>query len=138
MQPIDTKVGDKIVPFRNPKIHSKKQNSPIQSFDKQAIIESLQKPYYLFDFKEWAELSKKDPELFEQRRKQVIGEFIDQCRENNKKRIAGLQWRIEQERRLSSSSMGTCIRLYNMMWEQVLGDNGMLENLKTLSNRSLG
>jgi len=119
--------SDKVVPIRPPQI----PGIP-KSYSKQDIIDSLEKPFYEFDFAEWAELSKSDPELFETRRQEVIGQFLGQCQERNSSRIQGLQWRIEQERKLSPSPMASCLHIYTMMWDHLTGDNGMLSHLRTL------
>lgn len=115
---------DNVIPFPQPQPKSNRV------FDKQAIIDSLNSPYYLFDFNEWAELSDSDPELFEKRRKEVIDKQIERCEDRNLKRIQGIQWRIEQERRLSTSSMDSCLRVYNMMWDHFAGSEGLAECLK--------
>jgi len=127
LKTINNQPTNNVVPFRQ-----KTKYEIATTFNKQAIIDSLEKPFYLFDFSEWAELSKSDPQQFEQRRKEVIERQMSQCREQNIPRIKGLQWRIEQERKLASSSMDSCIRIYNMMWDHVLADNGMLKALQSI------
>jgi len=75
-----------------------------------------------FDFDEWAELARRDPELFEDKRRKVIEEHIKQCIENNcsavKRSLQGLQFRIDMERRKSKNPMGSCTRLSCMLMEQ--------------------
>jgi len=87
---------------------------------------------FKFDFSEWSELANSDPEAFELRRQQAIEQAILAMPDNKQKRIRGLQWRIDQERRMAKSPMAACIKLSNMMWEQVLGDNGLLNSLKNI------
>ena len=74
-----------------------------------------------FDFDEWAELAKRDPELFENNRRKVIEEHFKQNIENRclaeKRLLYGLQFRIDMERRKSKSPMDLCIRLSCMLME---------------------
>jgi len=76
----------------------------------------------VFEFDEWAELAKLDPELFEDNRRKVIEEHFKQNIENGclaKKRLLhGLQFRIDMERRKSKNPMGSCTRLSRMLMEQ--------------------
>jgi len=75
-----------------------------------------------FDFDEWAELAKRDPELFEDKRRKVIEEHIKQSIENRclavKRSLQGLQFRIDMERRRSKNPKDSYIRLSRMLMEQ--------------------
>lgn len=70
-----------------------------------------------FDWETWSELAQTDPVAFEERRKQTIDAFIARAPEARRARLLALQCRIDLERRRSSSALGACIRLSNMMWE---------------------
>jgi hypothetical protein len=83
-----------------------------------------------FDFSEWSDLAAKDPKAFEKRREQTIEAAILAMPGAKQQRIRALQWRIDQERKRSKSPMAACIRLSNMMWENLLGENGLLDNLR--------
>lgn len=83
-----------------------------------------------FDFSEWSHLAATDPKAFEKRRKQTIEAAIRSIPDAKQQRIRCLQWRIDQERNLSKSPMAACIRLSNMMWENLLGENGLLDSLR--------
>jgi len=91
------------------------------------------------DFDGWFDtmmtMAKNDPEAFELLRVQMINNVIDEAPEDNRRRLIGLQWRVDQERRLARTPMGACIRISNMMWESVTGENGLLEQLNQLSMR---
>ncbi len=75
-----------------------------------------------FDFDEWAELAKRDPESFEDKRRKVIEEHIKHGIENRclavKRSLQGLQFRIDMERRKSKNPMDSYIRLSRMLMEQ--------------------
>ena len=90
-----------------------------------------------FDFSEWSHLADTDPQAFELKREQVIESVIQSMPDAKQERMRRLQWRIDQERRLAKSPMAACIRLSNMMWENVLGKNGLLDNLRHLDYQRL-
>ncbi len=88
--------------------------------------ESLQ-----IDFTEWAELATLDPEAFEEKREQVVESFIRSVpTKSRRKRLRHLQWQIDGIRHRSQSPLGACVKITNMMWDSVYGENGLLETLK--------
>lgn len=86
-----------------------------------------------FDFDEWSQLASSDPEAFEQKRQEAINKIIQNAPEARQKRLRCLQWRIDQTRRLSSTPLSACIKISKLMWDSVLGENGMLDALKGLA-----
>ena len=72
-----------------------------------------------FDFDEWKTLAKHDPNKFEQRRRERIERVILARPDHRQRRLRGLQFRIDMERRRSKSALGACIRISRMMMEQV-------------------
>jgi len=86
------------------------------------------------DFDLWSDLAKKDINTFESMRLAAIEEFIESAPERHRHRLRCLQWRIDQERRLSHSPMGACIRISRMMWESLVGDDGLVDHLRDLSS----
>jgi len=89
------------------------------------------------DFDHWLELAK-DRQAFEALRRSMIDQVIEQAPESQRDRLRRLQWRIDQERRLSASPMGACIRISRMMWEQMVGQGGLVKHLSGLHRRGLG
>lgn len=87
-----------------------------------------------FDFDNWAELAKADPEAFESKRKQLIDDFIASAPESLRKRLVGFQWRIDMERERCDNPLQACIRISNMMWDMVYADRGFLWSLQALSD----
>lgn len=89
------------------------------------------------DFDSWfdtmMEMAQKDPEGFERLRQKMINDVIDDAPEDNRRRLIGLQWRVDQERRLAKTPLGACIRISNMMWDSVTGEGGLLEQLNSVS-----
>jgi hypothetical protein len=82
------------------------------------------------DFDAAMELARKDPEAFEQYRKDVIEALIARAPERNRQHLRRLQWRIEQERKRASNPMSACVKLYRMMWESFAGECGLIEALQ--------
>jgi hypothetical protein len=80
-------------------------------------------------FDDWGALAKSDPEAFEQRRKEVIEQFIAGLPPNRQQRLRRLQWRVDMERQRCANPMQSCLRLYSMMWNSVYGKQGLQETL---------
>ena len=89
---------------------------------------------FLFDFDEWSRLAKSDPAAFEARRLALIEEYLGQFAPLDQRRLRGLQFRIDMERRRARTPMAACLRLSSMMWDSVLGNRG----LKNAMERLLG
>ncbi|MCB1851285.1 MAG: DUF3135 domain-containing protein [Gammaproteobacteria bacterium] len=81
------------------------------------------------DFKQWVEMAKNDPELFENLRQKAINEVIEKAPEAQRQRLRCLQWRIDQERNRSQSALGLCLWISRLMWESVTGRGGLFESL---------
>ncbi len=84
------------------------------------------------DFDEWARLAAEDPAAFERRRAEVIDDFIAHAPPERRQRLRGLQWRIDGVRKTAANPTAACIRISSMMWDSVLGENGLLESLEAL------
>jgi hypothetical protein len=72
-----------------------------------------------FDFDAWASLAREDPEEFERRRRAAINALIASSPESQR-RLAGIQFRIDMERRLAHTPLRACLRLSGMMWDTFL------------------
>ncbi len=84
------------------------------------------------DFDRWSALARHNPEAFEAMRLAAISALIETTPPQSRGRLRRLQWRIDQERRLCSSSLGACIRISSMMWDSLAGSGGLLEQLEQL------
>ena len=85
-----------------------------------------------FDFDQWVRLAREDPERFEQLRQQKIAEMIAEVPEEIRKRMEGLQWKIDQMRQTASNPMASCIRISSLMWDTVLGEDGLVQSIESL------
>jgi len=86
------------------------------------------------DFDEAMELARKDPEAFEQYRRDVIEALIARAPERNRQHLRCLQWRIEQERKLASNPIAACVKLYQMMWDSFAGESGLVDTIHNVRN----
>ncbi|HIF51831.1 MAG TPA: DUF3135 domain-containing protein [Thiotrichaceae bacterium] len=90
-----------------------------------------------FDFDEWVKLAKEDPDAFESKRKQAIQEILDDTSPEIKRRMEGIQWQIDQICSTSSNPMSSCLKISQMMWGNVLGENGLVEHMHRLNSPEL-
>jgi Protein of unknown function (DUF3135) len=86
-----------------------------------------------FDFDKWAKLAKENPDAYEEMRQKMIQEVIDSTSPEVKRRMEGLQWKIDQIRSTSTNPMSSCLKISQMMWDNVLGDDGLLDSMRQLS-----
>lgn len=89
---------------------------------------------FAFDFDEWASLAKANPHAFEERRQALIDNFLGQFPDPERRRLRGLQFRIDMERRRARTPMAACIRLSSMMWDSLLGHGGLVNAIDRFLN----
>lgn len=87
-----------------------------------------------FDFDEWVRLAKENPDAYEDMRQKMIQEVIDSTSPEIKRRMEGLQWKIDQIRSTSTNPMASCLKISQMMWDNVLGEDGLLDHMRQLSD----
>jgi hypothetical protein len=87
-----------------------------------------------FNFDDWAELAQRDAEAFEQRRREVIEAAIAEAPDHMHTRLQRLQWRIDAERNRYKHPLKSCVVIFNMMWDSVYGEHGLLQALNALNN----
>ncbi len=83
-----------------------------------------------FDFDRWAILARQDPAAFERHRRVEIVRLLRSVPIGRRRRLRGLQWRIDQVRRTSGTPLAACIRISQMMWESVQGEHGLVAALQ--------
>ncbi len=88
-----------------------------------------QSPGSDFDFEEWAELAKVDPQAFEAKREEVIAQLISKASPRVQTRLRGMQWRIDMDRRRAPNPLSSCMNIFNQMWASVYGERGLLDAL---------
>ena len=91
-----------------------------------------------FNFDEWLELSKKDPESFESRRLQEIEELISSAPEDKQQRLRCLQWKIDRVRDKMATPMAACVAISDMMWDSLDTLNQLYHDCETVTTRKDG
>ena len=84
------------------------------------------------NFEEGTSLAQNDNAAFEKRRSCVIEDFIQNSPCHLQRRLRGLQFRVDMERRRARTPMGACVRISGMMWDAFLGEGGLRDTLNTL------
>jgi hypothetical protein len=87
-----------------------------------------------FQFDYWAKLAVSDPDGFENARRQMIESLIDSAPEHHQPRLRGLQWQVDRTRERSSSALGSCAKISNLMWDKLLGDGGLVQQIERLTH----
>lgn len=87
-----------------------------------------------YDFDSLSQLAQSDPQAFEAKRLEMIGQLIADAPEEMRQRLRSFQWRIDRERERSDNPLQACIRLSNMMWDMVYADRGFLWSLQALAD----
>jgi hypothetical protein len=72
-----------------------------------------------FDFDEWLDLLKRDPESFENRRLESIEELIVNAPEDKQHRLRCLQWKIDRVREKMPTPLAACVAISDMMWDSL-------------------
>jgi len=92
----------------------------------------MQQPYANppFDFDAWARLASDDPQAFEIRRNQAVDQLIRQAPSHKQQRLRCLQWKLDQIRRVAPTPLAASIRMNRLLWESLVGADGLLERLK--------
>lgn len=85
-----------------------------------------------FNFDEWSLLARRDPAAFEARRAALIEDVLSRFPTPGQRRLRGLQFRIDMERRRARTPMAACLRLSSLMWDSLLGAHGLRNALDTL------
>ncbi|HEB94448.1 MAG TPA: DUF3135 domain-containing protein [Gammaproteobacteria bacterium] len=71
------------------------------------------------DFDFWKQLAKDDPAAFEALRREKVEQLIAQAPKTQRRRLQGLQWQIDQTRKLAVGPMASCLAISNMMWDSL-------------------
>jgi hypothetical protein len=88
-----------------------------------------------FEFEYWAALADNDPAAFEDARRAVIDSLIEAAPPESRRRLAGLQWQVDTIRERAHTPLKACIDISGMMWDTVLGEDGLVERLEELAGQ---
>jgi len=67
-----------------------------------------------------SQLAREDPHAYEALRRELLESFIESAPARHKRRLRGIQFRVDHERRLSRSALGSTVRIYQLMWQSFL------------------
>ncbi len=84
------------------------------------------------DFDDLLRLAQDDPVRFEAVRQKTIATYIATLPHDRQDLMRRLQWRIDQERR-NRTPLSACIRISSLMWENLLGSQGLLGYMQRIS-----
>ncbi|MGE0485171.1 MAG: DUF3135 domain-containing protein [Gammaproteobacteria bacterium] len=88
-----------------------------------------------FEFEYWAALADNDPAAFEDARRAVIDSLIEAAPQDSRRRLVGLQWQVDTIRERAHNPLKACIDISGMMWDTMLGADGLVEYLEELAGR---
>ncbi len=88
-----------------------------------------------FDFDAWAALARQDPQAFEIQRSCVLEAAILDAPPEKQPRLRRTQWKLDQIRRCSATPLAACLRMQQLLWESVAGEDGLLERLQQLAGK---
>jgi len=88
-----------------------------------------------FDFDAWTALARRDPQAFEKQRSRVIEAAILGAPVNKQPQLRRTQWKLDLIRRSSPTPLAACLRMQRLLWENVAGEDGLLERLQQLSRQ---
>ena len=87
-----------------------------------------------FPFDDWARLASEDPDSFEAARRLMIDSLIETAPGPVQARLRGLQWQIDQVRTMTPTPLGACVKISKLMWEKLLGPEGLVEHMERLGS----
>ena len=95
---------------------------------------AFHQPLQRFDFDRWATLARDDPEAFEAARRARLEALIACAAPTRRARLRGLQFRVDMERRRASNPLAACIRIQALMWDSLLGPDGLYARVGNLGD----
>lgn len=85
-----------------------------------------------FDFDAWVKLARENPQAFEEKRKRLIEDAIQGAPAHKQQRLRCLQWKLDKIRETSRTPMIACLHINRLLWENVTGQQGLLNSLQQL------
>lgn len=105
---------------------------------KEVLVQAVQHPDQNPDHAALSQLARDDPAAFEVVRQQLIGDLIGRAPEPIKRRLEGLQFRLDHVRRRSRTSLGATVKIYQMMWQSFMTLRHELINFRAPVTRQHG
>jgi hypothetical protein len=89
-------------------------------------------PEQAFDFDAWCNLAEADADAFEAARTRMLERYIANAPAHRRRRLAGLQWQVDLVRARAGNPLVACFRISDLMWEQLLGADGLVSHIAAL------
>ena len=89
------------------------------------------------EFDEMVRMAQEDPEALEQLRQEMCEDVITSAPQEYQRKLRGLQFKIDMERRRAKTPMASCIRLSQMMHESFSQLREALNHMQGNSTESL-
>lgn len=70
---------------------------------------------------ELSRLARDDPAAFEALREQLIRDLIGRAPDHMRRRLEGVQFRVDAVRARSHNPLGATVRIYELMWKSFIG-----------------
>lgn len=83
-----------------------------------------------------AQLARDDPAAYEALRRELIDSFIASAPERVRPRLRGIQFRVDHVRQMSRSTLGSTVKIYELMWESFLRLNASWQSLASREQAS--
>ena len=80
-------------------------------------IQASSLPMELPSHESLSQLALNDPQAYETLRSKLIESFIASAPPRIRPRLSGIQFRVDNIRRMSRSALGATLKIYNLMWE---------------------
>lgn len=87
------------------------------------------------DFDTLMELAKTDPEGLEKLRQEHVAAIINSAPPETRRRLQGLQFQIDAQRRIHSSPMAACIKVSQMMYDSFTNLRYLLNEMSSPNSR---
>ena len=82
-----------------------------------------------FDFDEWVKLYRHSPQEFEQRQRQWSERIINNSAQSHRRRLSGILFQNNMEKRRANNPLQHCMRISQMMWDKFNRLNSELQAL---------
>ncbi|MFA7281243.1 MAG: DUF3135 domain-containing protein [Sterolibacterium sp.] len=92
-------------------------------------------PRELPSHEELSRLAHDDPQAYETLRREFVENFIENAPDKYRKRLRGIQFRVDHERQLSHTALGSTVRVYKMMWDSFLCLNSTWQEITGIGDR---
>jgi len=110
--------------------HSREQQLTVSRTAQQERSMASMHSHPPFDFDAWAALAREDPQRFEKQRSRVLEAAIRGAPPDKQPQLRRTQWKLDQIRRSSATPLAACLRMQQLLWEHVAGEDGLLERLQ--------